>query len=76
MPIFTFRAVHREPDGLLGPTLYEQAIEAPDKLVAVAVARAIDVDMAALGANAVYLANEEGRAVWSLHAAPPQDGEG
>ncbi|MGV7031267.1 hypothetical protein [Methylobacterium symbioticum] len=72
MPVFTFRALRREPDGILGPTLYEQRVEAPDKHVAVAVARAIDIDMEALGANAVYLTNEEGRAIWSLHAAPPQ----
>lgn len=68
MPAYLYRAVHREPDGTLGPTLHTQVIEAPSADAAIAIARTVDLDMTALGANAVYLtAPDDGRAIWSLH---------
>lgn len=75
MPEYLYRAVHRKPDGTLGPTLHAQAVEAPTPDAAVALARGIDLDMDELGANAVYLtAPEDGRLIWSLHAAQVQPG--
>ncbi|MBE7198847.1 MAG: hypothetical protein INR70_13740 [Parafilimonas terrae] len=72
MPAYLYRAVLREPDGTLGPTLHSQVIEAPDADAAIAIARTIYLDMTALGANAVYLtAPEDGRAIWSLHTGSP-----
>lgn len=70
MPIFTFRAVRREPNGILGPTLYEQEIEAADGREAIAIARAIEIDLEALGGNAVYLMGPAGLPLWTLHAKP------
>lgn len=68
MPAFIYRAVYRDPDGMLGPTLHEQTIEAPTAEAAIAFARTIDLDMTALGANAVYVTTiDDGRAIWSLH---------
>jgi hypothetical protein len=52
---------------MLGPTLYEQTISAVDAVSAVSQAKLIEVDMDALGANAVYVSAEDGSAVWSLH---------
>ena len=70
MPKYLYRAVQRQPDGNVGPTLHAQVIEAATADQAIAQARKIDLDMAALGANAVYLATpEDGRAIWSLHTA-------
>lgn len=69
MRSYTFRAVHRRPDGVIGPTLYEHTIAAADDDAAVKQARALDLDLSAVGANAVYLAAPDGRAVWSLHVA-------
>lgn len=72
MPAYFYRAAHREPDGTLGPTLHSQVIEAPTADAAIAIARTIDLDMTALGANAVYLtASDDGRAIWSLHTGSP-----
>lgn len=79
MPEYLYRAVHRKPDGTPGPTLHTQVVEAPTPDAAVALAQGIDLDMEALGANAVYLtAPEDGRPIWSLHAAqvPPGSEEG
>ncbi|GJE24817.1 hypothetical protein JHFBIEKO_5296 [Methylobacterium mesophilicum] len=65
---YIFRAIRREPDGMLGPDLYRQTFEAADDAGAVAAAKRIDLDLAALGANAVYVSAADGRAIWSLHA--------
>jgi hypothetical protein len=71
MPAYLYRAVHREPDGTLGPTLHTQVIEAPTADAAIRIARMVDLDMTVLGANAVYLtAPDDGRAIWTLHTGP------
>lgn len=68
MPTYLYRAAYRQSDGTLGPTLHQQIVEAPTVEAAIATARMIDLDMAALGANAVYVsAFDDGRAIWSLH---------
>ncbi|MCJ2060910.1 hypothetical protein MKL09_30860 [Methylobacterium sp. J-048] len=68
MRTYIFRAIRRGPDGMLGPDLYRRAFAAADDAGAVAAAKRIDLDLAELGANAVYVSAEDGRAIWSLHA--------
>ncbi|WP_447713612.1 hypothetical protein [Methylobacterium brachiatum] len=68
MRSYIFRAIRREPDGMLGPDLYRQPFEAAGDAAAVVAAKRIDLDLAELGANAVYVTAEDGRAIWSLHA--------
>ncbi|MDP4006430.1 hypothetical protein [Methylobacterium sp. NEAU K] len=67
MRTYIFRAIRREPDGMLGPDLHRQAFEAKDDSEAVAAAKQIDLDLPGLGANAVYVSAQDGRAIWSLH---------
>lgn len=69
MRSYTFRAVHRRSDGVIGPSLYEHTIVAADDDAAIEQARMLDLDLAETGANAMYLAASDGRAVWSLHIA-------
>ncbi|MCJ2125330.1 hypothetical protein [Methylobacterium sp. J-077] len=68
MRTYIFRAIRREPNGMLGPDLYRHAFAAKDDSDAVAAAKRIDLDLTQLGANAVYVSAEDGRAIWSLHA--------
>ena len=75
MPDYLYRAVHRRADGTVGSTLHGQVIEAASADEAIAQARRIDLDMNALGANAVYLsAPEDGRAIWTLHTVDVRPG--
>ena len=67
MRTYIFRAIRREPDGMLGPDLHRQVFAAQDDSAAVAAAKLIDLDLIGLGANAVYVSAEDGRAIWSLH---------
>ncbi|WP_146074057.1 MULTISPECIES: hypothetical protein [unclassified Methylobacterium] len=67
MADYLYCVVNRHSDGTVGPTLYTQIVEAFTVEIAIATARTIDLDMAALGANAVFLkARESGRIVWTL----------
>lgn len=74
---FLNRVVERNADGLIGPTLYEQPIVAETIFAAVADARRIDLDIGKLGGNALYLIDDHGRPVWSLHvpSGPPIEPE-
>lgn len=71
MRTYILRVVCRQQDGIVGPTLDERTITAADDDAAVAMARDLDLDFHALGANAVYLVVPDGRTIWSLHAPNP-----
>lgn len=66
---YQFCVAVRRTDGLLEAPVREEVITAKDGAHAVALARAIDVDMVGLRANAVYLVDPDGHVLWSLRLA-------
>ncbi|MCJ2071636.1 hypothetical protein MKK75_23020 [Methylobacterium sp. J-030] len=66
-------AAYRAPDGLLSTPVYEETITAKDVADAVAQAKATELDMAGLKANAIYLINADGHVAWSLRIAEVAD---
>ncbi|MCJ2120971.1 hypothetical protein [Methylobacterium sp. J-077] len=63
----------RRADGTLDEPLHEEVITAEDGTSAIALAKAIDVDMLRLRANAIYLVDPHGYVVWSLRLADVSD---
>lgn len=66
MLLYDLRILRREADGSVRPPLAEHAVDADDPREAVCRARLIDVDMDALGANAILLVDATGNILWSL----------
>ena len=69
MPDFKLCVAVRDTDGMLGEPVHEQVLMAPDAREAVTLAKAADLDMAELMANAIYLVDQNGHVVWSLRLA-------
>jgi hypothetical protein len=53
--------------------MYEETITAKDAADAVAQAKATELDMVGLKANAIYLINADGHVAWSLRIAEATD---
>ena len=70
---FRFCVAFRDRDGMLDEPLHEEIITAYDATDAVARAKAVELDMAGLKANALYLVDPEGHVVWSLRLADVAD---
>ena len=71
---YRFCVALRRADGALDEPVHEQVIIAEDGTRAIALAKAIDVDMLRLRANAIYLVDTHGYVVWSLRLADVSDG--
>ncbi|MCJ2023607.1 hypothetical protein [Methylobacterium sp. J-067] len=69
MPKFKLCVAVRDTNGMLGEPVHEQVLMAPDAREAVTLAKAADLDMAQLMANALYLVDQNGHVVWSLRLA-------
>ena len=70
---YRFCVALRASDGLLSAPVHEETITAVDARDAVALAKAVDLDMTGLKANALYLVDSEGHVVWSLRIADASD---
>ncbi|MCJ2094946.1 hypothetical protein MKK67_20930 [Methylobacterium sp. J-072] len=70
---YRFCVALRRADGTLDKPLHEEVITAEDGTSAIALAKAIDVDMLRLRANAIYLVDPHGYVAWSLRLADVSD---
>lgn len=65
---YLYCAANRRADGTVGPAICTKIIKASTLKEAIATAWTINLDMDAIGANAVFLkAREHGPTVWTLY---------
>ncbi|SDO55427.1 hypothetical protein SAMN05216360_12719 [Methylobacterium phyllostachyos] len=70
---YRFCVALRAPDGLLSAPVYEEVITAKDAADAVVLAKAVELNMSNLKANALYLVDANGHVAWSLRIADAPD---
>jgi hypothetical protein len=70
--IYQLLAIHRNATGVVSPPIHKHLISAEDETQAVRLARAFKIDLDAIGANALFLADERGMVLWSQRSSDAQ----